>query len=174
LAYFHQGTPKHWVADGVLNNLLAWGEHTDAIGNRNDLSRWPKTFDQRLRGRHTLVTAVYPYAGAARPAELISLARSFNQPLVAVVARGEGGRLPTQQKVLVLADQAVAATAVMVQGNQLACRLYSTGEATPVTVAPVGLRPTGLWSLDGAALPALGPFQIGTLNLTPARPAILE
>ena len=34
LAYFHQGTIKHWVKNRTLVNLFAWGENTDAIGNR--------------------------------------------------------------------------------------------------------------------------------------------
>jgi hypothetical protein len=167
LAYFHQGTPKHWVKDGVLNNLLAWGEDTDAIGNRLEMGRWPKTFDQRLRGSHTFRAAVYPHAGDWRAADVAGMARSFGQRPVAFWQRAVAGDLPARLEVLALTGAGLAGTAVWAEAGQVICRCYSTGQPAQGEARLQGLRPAGLYALSGAAVEQLGPFEIGHLRFAP-------
>jgi hypothetical protein len=83
LAYFYTGTIKHWVSGQTLFNLFAWGEDTDAIGNRLDMVRWPKCFDQGLRGTHVIRTALYPHNGRWREASIIGAARGYETPAAA-------------------------------------------------------------------------------------------
>jgi hypothetical protein len=172
LTYFHAGTPKHWVTGGLLNNLLAWGDFTDAIGNRLDNGRWPKTFDQRLRGTHALRAGVYPHTGDWRAANVIGTARSFANPLAGFLHAPTSGHLPSEQTVLALVGDAIAATAIAAHGEQISVRCYSTGRASVPAVHHARLRPDGLFALNGDALAALGPFQIGVLKLAlaPASP----
>ena len=166
LAYLHQGTPKHWLDEDVLVNLLAWGEDTDAIGNRLGVGRWPKTFDQRLNGRHTIHAAVYPHAGDWRAADVAGVARAFNDPPLAFVAAGARGSLPPSLEVFELLGADLHATALTVEAGQVVCRLYSTGEQPQAVGLRLSrLRPVGLAALTGEPLAQLGPFQIAHLQL---------
>jgi hypothetical protein len=165
LAYFHQGTPKHWVKGGVLFNLLGWGEETDAIGNRLGLGRWPKSFDQRLNGRHRLRAAVYPHAGDWRTADVMSMARSFGHPPLAFLKSGGEGALPASLDLLELPGPHVQATAVKVEDGEVMCRVYSSGER-PAEVVPQlnRLEFAGLFSLVDEPLQQVGSYQIAKLR----------
>jgi alpha-mannosidase len=168
LAYLDQGTLKHWVKDDTLVNLFAWGEHTDAIGNRLDLVRWPKCFDQRLRGRHVIHTAVYPHSGDWRSADVIGVARSYGTPLSAVQTERHAGPLPRQCTLLKLTDAELVATSVQVEADELLCRLYSIKPQRTALAAELhGLRVVGLQSIAGQALQEIGPFQIAHLRMVP-------
>src|SRR5207244_9220610 len=118
-AYFHQGTLKHWVVDQVVVNLFAWGEETDAIGNRMDMTRWPKCFDQRLRGTHKIQTAIYPHRGDWRSANVIGAARSYGMPPLAYVADAHPGKLPADMNVFELADNEIVSTAIKTEGSRI-------------------------------------------------------
>jgi alpha-mannosidase len=168
LAYFHQGTLKHWLRDDTLVNLFAWGESTDAIGNRLDLVRWPKCFDQRLRGRHALHTAVYPHPGDWRTADVIGAARGYGTPLVAVQTNRHAGPLPAQCTLLKLTDAELVSTCVQVKDAELLCRLYSVKQQrAALAMKALGLRLGRLESIAGEALQEIGPFQIAHLRMAP-------
>jgi hypothetical protein len=167
LAYFHQGTLKHWVTGNTLVNLFAWGEDTDAIGNRMERVRWPKCFDQRLRGTHTIRTALYPHAGDWRSADVVGAARSYGMPPSACFTDRHAGSLPPELDVLRLAGTDLAATAVKVDESQAAvvCRFYSYN-LQPGSVDAVSpcLKPAGMASLAGDPIDRIGSFQIGILT----------
>jgi hypothetical protein len=164
LAYLHQGTPKHWVTEGKLANLFAWGEDTAAFNNRLFPSNSTKRHDQRLRGTQTIHCALYPHTGDWRTADVIGVARSYGTPPVAYLADGSGGELPTGLEILTLAPNGLAATAVRVRGSEVLCRLYSTAEdATVVGARASCLRPVGARSLGGEAITSVRPYQIAEL-----------
>jgi hypothetical protein len=166
LAYFHQGTIKHWFKDGVWVNLLAWGEETEAIGSRLWRHNWRKTFEQRLRGKHEIRCPLYPHAGDWRRADVIGAARSYGAPPQAYLATRRGGELPASLGVVSLTDMAISATAVQADGEDIVCRLYAVTErACPVNAALHNLQLTGLRSLSGESITHLRPFQIGTLAM---------
>jgi hypothetical protein len=168
LAFFHQGTLKHWVTDdNMLVNLFAWGEHTEAIGSRMWRHNWLKAFDQRLRGTHTIRAALYPHAGNWRVANVIGEARSYGTPPVAYLADSHRGRLPEQLAIMNLSDPEIAATAVKFEDKQLICRLYSVKqENAPLEVAVQNLQLQGLRSIAGQPIDQLAPFQIAELLCT--------
>ncbi len=169
--YFHQGTIKHWVTGRMLVNLFAWGEDTDAIGSRMARVRWPKCFDQRLRGTHTIHTAIYPHAGDWRHADLVAAARSYQMPPVAYAAERHTGKLPPELDVLLVATDELAATAVNVTDNQVTCRFYSYSQKTKAAAVKTDhLKPVGMTSLAGDPIDQVGSFQIGTLTLKPDLP----
>lgn len=170
LAYFHQGTIKHWVSEKTLYNLFAWGEYTDAIGNRLDLARWPKCFDQRLNGKHTIHAAIMPHSGDWRSADLIGVSRSFNMPPIAIAAEPHLGTLPTEIYLMAIPDPEIASTTVKVEDGAILTRLYSVKkDATPVDVNLDGLHVTHMEAITGEKLEQLGSFQIAHLHLKPAR-----
>ncbi len=166
LAYFHQGTLKHWVTKNILVNLFAWGEDTDAIGNRLDMLRWPRCFDQRLHGTHTIHSALYPHPGDWRKADVISAARSFGMPPAAYLTGRHSGKLPARKTVFQLQGAELAATAVKPETMQTVCRFYSVSQKSePVTFTTDGLSQVKLTGLDGAVIEKIDPFQIGMIYL---------
>ncbi|MEP7357587.1 MAG: hypothetical protein ABI847_10140 [Anaerolineales bacterium] len=168
LAYLHQGTPKHWLADDVLVNLLGWGESTDAIGNRLGLGRWPKAFDQRLNGRHTLRAAIYPHPGDWRAAEVTRVARSFAAPPSAYLNGSGPGQLPASLNMLELTGTELHATAVKAEADQVVCRVYSASQQPQaIGLRLNGLKPAGLLALTGEPLREIGSYQIAMLRLEP-------
>jgi hypothetical protein len=166
LAYLHQGTFKHWVKDQTLVNLFAWGEETNAIGDRMGRDNWAKSFDQRLRGKHTIHSAIYPHMGDWRAAGLPAVARFFAMPPVGCVAELHDGHLPPRVSLLQLTEPEVMSTGIRTDDAQLICRLYSVSNKTvPVSIVADRLRVSALQILGGKVVSELRPFQIGTLAL---------
>jgi hypothetical protein len=164
VGWFHFGTPKHWLLGRRLSGLIAWGEQTDAIGNRIEVRRWRKSFDQRLRGVHRIRYAIHPHRGDWRQATLPRVAESVAAPIVVAPLRRGRGTLPGEATVLEFMDPAVACTAVRWDdgSGSLRCRVFeSHGEEARLNAALNGLRQEGLVSLRGDSIERLSPFQIG-------------
>jgi hypothetical protein len=167
LAQIHAGTGKQWMTDRTLSTLVAWGEETDAIGNRFELTRWSKCFDQRLRGTHTIRTAIYPHVGSWR-AGVIEAARSFRRLVAAYPVERHDGVLEPEVTLLKFPASDVSATSVQAEGSGLSVRLYEHhGKTSGVPTVTDGLVRDLLRSLSGEKIEALGPFQIGRLSLVP-------
>ena len=164
IAFFHQGTPNHWVHAQTVFNLLAWGEDTDAIHNGLGRYQWLKSFDQRLDGLHTIHLAVLPHAGDWRAAGLPRAAQDYGMPPIAINVEPHPGELPPSLSQFQLTDPACIATSVQIQAEQLVCRLYSTGEtsATP-QILNQSLRAVGLRLIQGEWVETLRSYQIGEL-----------
>lgn len=60
LVYVNWGTVKHWVRNGVIANVLAWGGNT--FDNRSDFDFWvsQQQYDLRLYGKQTIKYALIP------------------------------------------------------------------------------------------------------------------
>lgn len=166
LAYFHQGTPKHWVCDRTLFNLIAWGEQTDAIHNGLGRYQWLKSFDQRLDGHHTIHQAIYPHIGDWRAADIIRAARDYGSPPVAFPAGRQNGALPSSQSLIELVDPSISATSVQAVGDEIICRVYAAyGCNATAEAATRGLQSAGLRLINGSWVEVLHPYQIGELIL---------
>ena len=165
LAYFHQGTGKHWLKDGVLANLFAWGEDTDVIGNRIDALTWPKGFDQRLQGRHTIRCAIYPHTGDWRAADLVHAAQSYGRPPLACPAPVHRGDLPPSLSIMTFADRNLCSTAIRMDGEQVLCRVYAGDQAASLDVAAYDLSVVSASYIAGGKQDHLEPFQIGEVRL---------
>ena len=100
VAFFHQGTPKHWVSENSLVNLLAWGEDTDAIHNGLGRDRWLKSFDQRLNGSHRIESAVFVHPGNWQTGAVAEAALAYRFPPVVVSTGSHPGSLPLEADVL--------------------------------------------------------------------------
>jgi hypothetical protein len=62
LVYVNWGTVKHWVRNGVIANVLAWGGNT--FDNRIDFDFWvsKQQYDLKLYGKQTIKYALIPLA----------------------------------------------------------------------------------------------------------------
>jgi len=164
LALLHRGTPKHWLADRTVFNLLAWGQDTDLIGNRLGHTRWLKAFDQRLRGAHTIQHRIVPHVGTWREADVIGFARAFNAPPLAVLAGSHGGPLPSELTLCTLLDPSISATSVRAEGGRILFRVVANyGERAAPGLDSPALRLAGLRTLDGTNVDHLEPYQIGEI-----------
>jgi alpha-mannosidase len=166
LAFFHRGTPKHWVCDRTLFNLIAWGEQTDAIHNGLGRYQWLKSFDQRLDGHHTIHLAIYPHTGDWRSADIPRAAREYGFPPVAYPANRQNGTLPSSQSLIELVDPSISTTSVRTIGDNIICRVFAGyGRDASTNGVTQGLRPVDLRLIDGSRVEKLHPYQIGELIL---------
>ena len=164
VAFFHQGTPKHWVNEDTLVNLFAWGEDTDAIHNGLGHNRWLKSFDQRLNGSHRIDSAVYVHTGNWRTGAVAEAALAYNFPPVSISTQSHIGSLPLRTEVLQIADPGLISTAVFTRGEQVVCRAYAAGEESAHGSTHLkGLRREGFNSIAGEEVSILAPYQIGEL-----------
>jgi alpha-mannosidase len=164
IAFFHQGTPNHWVRERTVFNLLAWGEDTDAIHNGLGRYQWLKSFDQRLDGLHTIQLAVMPHPGDWRAAGLPWAAQEYGMPPLALSTETHPGELPPSFSLLQLSDPACVATSIQIQAEQLICRLYSTaGTSASTQVDSQSIQAAGLRLIQGEWVNALSPYQIAEL-----------
>lgn len=167
LAFFHQGTSKHWVSDRTLFNLLAWGEQTDAIHNGLGSYQWPKSFDQRLDGLHTIRHAVYPHPGDWGTADIPRAAREYGFQPVVYPALSHPGKLPPVRTVLDLLDASIAPTSIRTDEKRIICRVYAAyGQVATGLAVYQGLQQAALQLLSGEQVDHLQPYQIGELQFT--------
>jgi hypothetical protein len=161
LAFFHRGTPSHWVSGGTLFNLIAWGEDTDAIHNGLGRYQWPKAFDQRLCGRHTIHQAVLPHTGDWRLADLHRAARDYHTTLLAFREPPHAGSLPPSLTALALAGPEAEATSVQAVGDRVICRVYAAyGREVVVRPIAYGLREAGLRLISGEMVTGSQPYTL--------------
>jgi hypothetical protein len=165
LAYFHKGTPLHWVKDQMLENLVAWGEATDAL----DPSPPLQGVDQRLNGMHSIHSAIYPHPGDWRSADVIGAARNFNTPVRVEITDAHAGCLPDDISMLTILDREIACSAVRKEGEGLAYRMVSVRRApVAVQVAKRGVEIEGLRALSGEEIEKVRPYQIVDLITKPS------
>jgi hypothetical protein len=164
LAYFHQGTPKHWVSDHTLFNLIAWGEQTDAIHNGLGRYQWLKSFDQRLDGHHTIHQAIYPHMGDWHAADVPRAAREYGSPPAAYPAKRHNGSLRSSQSLIDLTDPFISTTSIQTAGDHIICRVFAAYGRDATTAGVIhGLRTVDLRLIDGSRVEKLQPYQIGEL-----------
>jgi len=162
--YLTRGTQRHRVIGRTLSNIIAWGGDTDRIGNRAESvpRPWPKAFDQRLRGTHLIEYSLLPHEGAWVESEVVSEARSWNTPLLALETGRHDGALPAALNALSVGPAGIVPTAVIPAPGGVLVRMYeASGSRTRPMITGERLRLRGLTELDGTPVETLGPFRIG-------------
>lgn len=168
LAFLHTGTFKHWVSDNALYNLFAWGEETNAIGDRIWRENWAKSFDQRLNGTHTIRTAVYPHAGNWRTGQVARAASSYRASPFGVVTTAHAGELPPRQDFVSIPESDLVATSVRLAGSVVSCRMYSVANQPLIPSLELGgLSMSSIRTLDGKTVSEIEPGKIVGVDLAP-------
>ena len=133
-----------------------------------DMERWPKTFDQRLNGKHIIRYSIYPHPGDWRSADVVGIARSYQTPPLAFVKQSKPGRLPPQLDLIQISNPFLVSTTVKTEGPDILCRLYSVArEDEPVNVKTKALAIQGIYTLSGERVTSLQPFKIGKILFKP-------
>jgi hypothetical protein len=172
LAFLHRGTFKHWVSDNALYNLFAWGEETNAIGDRIYRENWAKSFDQRLNGIHTIRTAVYPHEGDWRAGQVVGEASSYSASPYGVLTTCHAGALRPRGVLVHLAEPNLVPTGVQTKDSTVSCRIYSIAEQplqpqfsdSDLTLSPIQ-------TLDGKLVDRIDSGKIAALRFASKRSA---
>ena len=167
LAYLNRGTVKHWIRDGVLANVWAWGADGNCFNNRNLPALFMKAFDLRLDGRHRIEYAVYPH-GPFAGADVVRMGHAYAEPMMGLVVRTAAGTLAHEYLALGIDDPAVASTVVEATADGLRCRVYNTSDRDrpiPAVRASAPWSHVGFQGLDGDLQTNIGSHQIGWLSM---------
>jgi hypothetical protein len=167
VSFLHRGTVKHFVKDGAVSNVLAWGGDGNRFGNRNLAACFMKAFDLRPLGTHVFEHAVVPRSGGDGLGAVAEAARAWREPLVAVLSRSAGGRLPPAFTAFSLRARGIEVTDVRRAAGAFILRVHeAVGEASLPRLGRGRWHRAELRGLDGAPLSRLGPFTIGTIHVS--------
>jgi hypothetical protein len=115
LAYVNWGTVKHWVRDGVIANVLAWGGYN--FGNRLQFGWAHKSqYDIRLYGKQRVKYALIPYSGFDGN-RIVRDVAALTSPVF--ITKGIG-----EKSVFAIDDKDIAITSVYSKGGQIWTRGY--------------------------------------------------
>jgi hypothetical protein len=113
LAYVNRGTLKHWVRDGVVANVLAWGGNS--IGNRDELFWDESKYDIRLYGKQTIEYSLIPY-DRFDGNEIVHDVTNWTSPVL--ISKGQG------EKSFYQVDAGYAVTATYEKNGRIWARGY--------------------------------------------------
>jgi hypothetical protein len=168
-AYFNGGMPAHFVEDGVLRNVIAWGAETDNFNSRIYGSmKYSKVFDLSLRGRYHYRWAVMPHSPKMTSCELSNLAHSWSEPPLGIIEESSKGKMPSEKTYLSLQKNLVPVCVEkdVEDTGDLKVLFYETDgkEARITTKKPSKMR-SEIRLLDLSKANKLGPHKIGWLKV---------
>ncbi|MGH7745350.1 MAG: hypothetical protein ACREQ5_11235, partial [Candidatus Dormibacteria bacterium] len=116
LAYVNRGTVKHWVRDGVIANVLAWGGR--AFSNRFEFDTWTyrMKYDIQLYGKQRVEYILLP-RGRFDGNSIVRDVADMTSPVF--IVRGKGERSFWEAT-----DKDLAVTAVYEDGGKMWARGY--------------------------------------------------
>jgi hypothetical protein len=172
LSVLNTGTPKHFVQDGVLGCVLAWGgqEYSNRQGQAADEYIQKICHDERyqydlkLHGEQTIRSGAMALAGDTTETDLARAAQCLNSPLL-VLDAGESLPAEHQHVALDMGKSDLIVTAVFLQEGRLCHRFFEgAGKSHSIeslsAAAGCGLRVT---DLKGQPLDQVQPYQIGCI-----------
>lgn len=169
LAVLNTGTPKHFVKDGVLGCVLAWGGRV--FTNRQciefDLEYLEKrnyAFDCTLHGNQTIRSGVLALTRDSSEVDIARAAQRLNSPLL-VYDAPDANNSDSQQNVLDFKKTDLIVTAVYLYEGRPCYRFYEGAGKTHSVEALSKATGCALQIIDlaGNALGQVGPYQIGGL-----------
>ena len=160
LTYINKGTPKHWVRDGVIANVIAWGG--SKFSNRQHLVWLKRTqYDLKLYGSHTISYSLYPHQNDWKKANVVNVAQDLSFPLLAYLEDGHKGILSREKSLFRLLSHNLIMSSIQSQQGKIRCRVYNVGDEAPPKVKEVRLLK--ICDLSGRQIDKIGKFQIANL-----------
>ena len=165
LAVCNTGTPKHFVEQGVIGCVLAWGGRT--FTNRTN-TNWEERqiYDLTLQGTHVIRSGAMAFAPGASEVMLTRAAQSLNSPMLVDSLAATGGGSPRVWTVD-LGGTGLIGTAVLIRDGRPVCRFFEPA-GSPHAVrdirAAIGAD-VQVTDLDGRILDRVDPYRIGYLTL---------
>lgn len=118
LTYVNRGTVKHWVKDGVIANVIAWGSKT--FDNRIHFDFWTReqTYDLRLYNTHTIEYFLIP-AGTFDANQTVRQVEDLITPVFIAPGKGQKSFYEVQEDDLAITSLHTKEDKVQVRGYQL-------------------------------------------------------
>lgn len=160
LSYINKGTPKHWVRNGVMANVIGWGGNK--FTNRHHLM-WLKytQYDLKLYGSHVVSYSIYPHKNDCSQAKVVNIAQNLSFPLLAFLENGHNGSLKREESFFKLSPDSLVTTSIRSLGGKVNCRVYNVGEKTSPKVK--GAELIRICDLSGRQIDEIEKFQIANL-----------
>ena len=169
LAVLNTGTPKHYVKEGVLGCVLAWGGRV--FTNRQSIE-YDLTFlrehnyeyDCTLHGEQTIRSAAMALAKDSSEVDISRAAQRLNSPLLVFEALGGDNSNP-QKDALDFSRSDLIVTSVFLNDGRLCYRFYEGAGKTHRCDELSKEMGSALQITDlaGNTLDQVGPYQIGCL-----------
>jgi hypothetical protein len=166
LALLNTGTPKHYVADGAIVNVLAWGRQS--YSNRMHVEGWLKQnqYDLSLKGIQEIHSAVCSVNPADSEVTIARNAQCLNTPMP-VFGASSSSRLPLPGWSFDLSGTSLISSAIFLRDGRPVCRFYEAGGTTQSIddlCHALGCE-VKVTDLAGVQLDSVTPYRIGYLTL---------
>jgi hypothetical protein len=161
LAVMNKGTPKHFVENGIIGCVWAWGGRT--FSNRMHLG-WLKNnkYDLSLKGVQTIVTGIMALNPEQSEADIAQAAQCLNTPMFTFEMKKHAESTP-QKHFPDLSETGLIATAILTKDGQTECRYYEAeGKSHNVEKLSkdIGFN-IHVTDLTGNAVDEITPYRIG-------------
>ncbi|NIQ99340.1 MAG: hypothetical protein GTN78_03955 [Gemmatimonadales bacterium] len=171
VALINTGTPKHYVEDGVIGNVLAWGGREIVFRMQGQWSLEPPApspHDLSLSGVHHLRAAVQAVPADHSEVALARTAQRVNTPLL-VFGASPGAALPPPRWSLDLSRTSLMSSALFLREDRPVCRFWESGGTSQTAEElreALGMK-ADVTDLAGESLEVIDPYRIGYLLLPP-------
>jgi len=160
LTYINKGTPKHWVRNGVIANVIAWGGNK--FSNRHHLGWLKQTqYDLKLYGSHTISYSLYPHKNGWKQAKVTEIVQNLLSPPLVCLENPHKGVLQREKSFFTLLPDSLVVTSIQSSEGRVNCRVYNVGEKTLPEVKGANL--VKICDLSGKQIDEIEKFQIANL-----------
>jgi len=159
LTYINRGTPKHWVRNGVIANVIAWGGNK--FSNRQGHGLWQPQYDIKLYGSHTISYSLYPHENGWREARVANIVQNLSFPLLGYQVSNHKGTLEKKRSFFRLSPDSLMVTSIQSFKDKVNCRVYNIGEKTLARVK--GAKLIRISDLSGKQIDEIERFQVANL-----------
>jgi hypothetical protein len=165
LALINTGMPKHYVEDGTIANVLAWGrkEYSNRLQGSEE---WVHAYDLSLSGVHYLRSAVVALATDHSEVDIARRAQCVNHPLL-VFHASQTDVLPKPYWSLDLSRTNLLSSSLSLRDGRPVCRFWESGGGSQTVEElreALGMN-VDVTDLAGEPLEVIGPYRIGYLRL---------
>jgi hypothetical protein len=163
-----RGKIKFFEKDGILYNLLAWGdEGVDymRVGGECAPEIMQGSFDLKMDGEHRFEYSLYIHDSKPSMSDLFHISSAYTRPFR---SRFSDVQLkPMEDVILQLKNGNVSSTSIFREGRQIKCRFFECGgESATIDIDPGdGIVIDKIVDLWGDRIKTLKPFKIGVMNI---------
>ncbi len=167
LALINTGMPKHYVEDGTIANVLAWGrkEYSNRLQGSEE---WVHAYDLSLSGAHYLRSAAVAMAAGHSEVHIARRAQCVNHPVL-VFGAARASEPPIARWSLDLSRTSLISSALFLRDDRPVCRFWESGggsQGVEELSEALGMK-VDVTDLAGEPLEVIAPYRIGHLLLPP-------
>ncbi|MBM3705037.1 MAG: hypothetical protein FJW66_00785 [Actinobacteria bacterium] len=164
-----KGKIKFFEKDGLLYNLLAWGdEGVDfmRVGGTCAPEILKGHFDLRLDGRYSFEYSLYIHKATPGNQELFRIAAALARPFISVYS--ENFSEPDEDIIFKFRSKNIFSTSVFSNSRKVKCRFFECNGSTGKIdiIKRKGINATSIKDISGAEIDRLGPFKIAEMSIS--------